>query len=97
MRIYAAYKPPNNTLDLNELRGVLINEDTTVIASDFNCKNTWWNSTRICVQGRSFHDDSLTYDYSVVRPDQPKHYSNTNDDVIDIIVYKGLQAPPMQQ
>lgn len=59
----------------------------TIIAGDFNMKFTWWNSTRTCTQGWRLYDDSITYDYNVIGPDQPTHYSHSSSDVLDITIY----------
>lgn len=97
-RIFAAYKPPGDVLNLAELHNILLTNDCpTIIAGDFNMKCTWWNPSRTCAQGRRLYNDSEIQDYSFIGPDQSTHYTQHGGDVLDIAIYKGTRTPPTQQ
>lgn len=91
LRIFAAYKPPRDPINLTELHNILLNNYCpTTVAGDFNIKCTWWNSLGTCAQGRRLYDDSTNHDYNVIAPYQPTHYNHHGGDVLDITIYKEI-------
>lgn len=98
-RIFAFYKPPGdqNRLALSDINNILDSTAPTIVAGDFNCKHTAWNSTRICPNGRRLFDDAERNNYEVLGPEVPTHYSYTATycpDVLDLTITRGLATQP---
>lgn len=98
IRVFAAYKPPGDRLDVRDVHNLMDSQHPTVIAGDMNVKHTAWNSRLICPNGRRLLDDSERMRYEVLAPEVPTHYPHNSayaPDVIDIALSKGIPSPLM--
>lgn len=96
-RVFAFYKPHGNRLTVNDINDLLDPSHPTIVAGDFNCKHTAWNSSKICPNGRRLFEDSETKGYEVLGPEVPTHYPYPADhcpDVIDLTLTHRLPNRP---
>lgn len=96
-RVFAVYKPPAARLVMADVHALLDSPLPTIVAGDWNCKHTGWNSTHICPNGRRLFDDAERRGYVVLGPETPTHYPHNPahlPDVIDLAVAQGSLSTP---
>lgn len=96
-RVFAFYKPPSSRLAVADVHELLDSPLPTIVAGDFNCKHTAWNSSKICLDGRRLFEDAEAQGYEVLGPEVPTHYPHNAahaPDVIDLMVVRGLTTWP---
>lgn len=94
-RVFAFYKPPATRLAVADVHTLLDSPLPTIIAGDFNCKHTAWNSATIGPNGRLLLDDAERMGYVVQGPETPTHYPHNPahmPDVIDLAITQGLNS-----
>ena len=100
LQLFAAYRPPMPRLDVTDIRALLNNNIPTIIAGDLNCKHTDWNSRLTNTAGKLLNQDSRTHDYFVSAPPSFTHIPDSPSylpDVLDIVIYRGLNAHLSQE
>lgn len=88
--VTAIYKPPNATLESNDLN-ILTAVDWFITAGDFNAKYPLWHSRVQNTAGRTLSNHIGQNDYTVLAPDTPTYYPFSRDkrpDVLDIALIR---------
>ncbi|CAB3222377.1 unnamed protein product [Arctia plantaginis] len=103
MRLYAAYRAPSTPLRVQEVRDLLLTAPPTtptIVAGDLNAKHQAWHNTTSNTTGKQLVHDASTYGYEIAGPREPTRLDPVRphrDSVLDIVVYRGLRAPPTQE
>lgn len=100
LRLFAVYRPPGYDFQPAEVRELLNSPLPTILAGDFNASHTAWGSPRTQRVGRMLYNDAIVHNYDIAGPDEPTRYAPNDrcaDNVLDIVVSKGLRTPPVQQ
>ncbi|CAG9557739.1 unnamed protein product [Danaus chrysippus] len=97
VRVFAFYRPPGGRLEESDIHALLDQATPTIIAGDFNCKHTAWNSTHDDANGQKLLNDAEREGYAVMGPEVPTHYPYQHTaapDVIDLTLVQGLNTDP---
>ncbi|CAG9560763.1 unnamed protein product [Danaus chrysippus] len=97
VRVFAFYRPPGGRLEESDIHALLDQATPTIIAGDFNCKHTAWNSTHDDANGQKLLNDAEREGYAVMGPEVPTHYPYQHTaapDVIDLTLEQGLNTDP---
>ncbi|XP_035204408.1 uncharacterized protein LOC118179341 [Stegodyphus dumicola] len=94
--IVYVYKPPQSHLNTQDLDAIVNLGLPTLIAGDFNCKNTIWNSRTNNSDGITLYNYCQFKDMNIHAPDDPTFISSAYGckDTLDILITANINQQP---
>lgn len=88
--IGSIYKPPVPLLLKQDLDALMNTGSKVLLAGDFNCKHSYWNSRQTNPNGRRLFEYINNSPISVLGPPNPTHFDAFGSDVLDICLIKNI-------
>ncbi|GBP76204.1 Probable RNA-directed DNA polymerase from transposon X-element [Eumeta japonica] len=89
IRLFAAYRPPDTKMCVQDIHAIIQEQTPTLIIGDLNAKHKAWGSHSISRAGRLLMEDAERQGYEVLGPDTPTHVPTDirhRPDVLDIVI-----------
>jgi hypothetical protein len=88
----AVYRSPRRAWSDADIIELLGSTNKSILASDLNAKNPFWNSAVSNPSGEKLLELFDRRDFEITAPQTPTHYSPTgNGDVLDIVVHQNVR------
>lgn len=89
--IISAYLSPLKNILTEDLDILFKNTNKTILGCDLNSKHNAWKCRITNTKGRQLHSHAERYNYNILTPDKPTHFSvNHRPDILDFFIIKNV-------